>query len=71
MAKMNGAPVLPRLIHLAREPVVGGDGAHAVREDHDGRVAVAPVCQLGEGGEVRKELIQLVWKRVIFTCISI
>ena len=60
MAKMNGVPVLPRLIHLAREPVVGGDGSHAVREDHDRRVAVAPVCELGEGGEVCEELIQLV-----------
>ena len=57
---MDGLLVLPRLIHLAREPVMGGDGAHAVREDHDGRVAVAPVGELGQGGEVRKELTQLV-----------
>ena len=44
--------VLPRLIHLVGEPVVSGHRAHAVGEDHDGRVAIGLVCKLSEGGEI-------------------
>ena len=53
--------------YLAGEPVVGGEGAHAVGDDHDGRVSVGLVRRLGEGGEIGKEWIEFIWKGSEFT----
>ena len=52
--------------YLAGEPVVGCEGAHAVGEDHDGRVVVGLVRRLREGGEIGKEWIEFIWKELEF-----